>query len=123
MLFDRLIDVDRIKEWNIEAGYRDENGQLLYQALRYQTENGKAFRQRKPDGNDGWDWKVADVRRVLYRLPELIAADPTQMIFVAQETDSGGKLLNMVPQFAGSVDLIVQCYTVLLRGPAFELMN
>jgi 5S rRNA maturation endonuclease (ribonuclease M5) len=52
--------------------YLDEDGVLLYQVLRYQP---KAFSQRRPDGNGGWNWNLAGVRRVLYRLPEVIAAD------------------------------------------------
>ncbi len=34
----------------------------------------KDFRQRRPDGNGGWTWKLNDVRRVLYHLPDLISA-------------------------------------------------
>lgn len=53
--------------------YRDENGALLLQAVRYEP---KDFRQRTPDptAKDGWRWTTAGVRRVLYRLPELIQA-------------------------------------------------
>ena len=53
--------------------YRDEHGSLLYQVLRYKTEGGKTFRQRQPDG-DGWGWGLEGVRRVLYRLPEVLSA-------------------------------------------------
>ncbi len=49
--------------------YTDESGQLLYQVLRSVD---KRFRQRRPDGKDGWKWKLGNVRRVPYRLPELI---------------------------------------------------
>lgn len=48
--------------------YVDEQGTLVYQVCRYEP---KTFKQRKPDG-DGWDYKLGDVRRVLYRLPELL---------------------------------------------------
>ena len=51
--------------------YTDENGTLLLQAVRYEH---KEFRQRTPDGKGGWTWKLGDVRRVLYRLPETIQA-------------------------------------------------
>jgi len=51
--------------------YPDENGKLLYQSVRFIP---KSFRQRRPDGNGGWIWKLGDVRRVPYRLPELIAS-------------------------------------------------
>ncbi len=50
--------------------YTDEAGALLYQSCRY-AEPEKTFRQRRPDGSGGWIWKLNDVRRVLYRLPEL----------------------------------------------------
>ena len=52
--------------------YRDEGGQLLFQVVR---KTGKRFRQRVPDGRGGWEWKLGDVRRVLYKLPELLADD------------------------------------------------
>jgi hypothetical protein len=51
--------------------YTDESGNLLYQTCRYQP---KKFRQRRPDGGGGWKWNLKGVRRVLYRLPEVIAA-------------------------------------------------
>ena len=51
--------------------YTDEQGELLYEVLRLQP---KSFRQRRPDGNGDWTWSLGDVRRVLYRLPQVIAA-------------------------------------------------
>jgi len=53
--------------------YRDEAGKLLFQVCRFDP---KDFRQRRPDPSalDGWTWKTTGVRRVLYRLPELLAA-------------------------------------------------
>ena len=50
--------------------YFDEQGDLLYQKVRYQP---KGFAIRRPDG-DGWTWKKGDARPVLYRLPELLKA-------------------------------------------------
>jgi DNA primase len=49
--------------------YTDERGKLLFQCVRSQP---KDFRQRQPDGNGGWTWNLEGVRRVLYRLPELL---------------------------------------------------
>jgi len=51
--------------------YCDERGELLYQAVRYDP---KDFRQRRPDGRGGWVWNLGDVRRVLYRLPDVLRA-------------------------------------------------
>lgn len=48
--------------------YRDEKGELLNQVVRLEP---KSFRQRRPDGQGGWIWSLGDVRRVLYRLPEM----------------------------------------------------
>jgi 5S rRNA maturation endonuclease (ribonuclease M5)/archaellum biogenesis ATPase FlaH len=58
--------------------YRDEKGNLLYQALRL---NPKDFRQRRPDG-EAWKWNLDGVRRVLYRLPELLKSTGT--VYVAE---------------------------------------
>lgn len=49
--------------------YKDEKGRLLYQVVRYPD---KRFRQRRPDGKGDWKRNIKGVRRVLYRLPELI---------------------------------------------------
>jgi hypothetical protein len=51
--------------------YRDETGDPLFQVVRLEP---KTFRQRRPDGKGGWIWQLGEVRRVLYRLPELIGA-------------------------------------------------
>jgi Sigma-70, region 4 len=50
--------------------YEDENGDVLFQAVRF---NPKDFRQRRRV-NGEWAWKLGDTRRVLYRLPELMEA-------------------------------------------------
>lgn len=71
-----------------EYSYCDETGAILFQAVRYEP---KDFRQRRPDGNGGWLWNMKGVRRVLYRLPELLAADPAAPVFIAEgekDTDS-----------------------------------
>ena len=60
---------DRGDGW-ICYDYRDERGDLLFQVVRMA---GHEFRQRKPVGG-GWEWKLTGVRRVLYRLPDLLAS-------------------------------------------------
>lgn len=61
--------VERVVETTYD--YVDENGELLYQVIRYKP---KGFSQRRPDGKGGWVDKLGDVRRVLYRLPEVLCA-------------------------------------------------
>lgn len=66
--------------------YLDEAGELLYEVLRLE---GKQFRQRRPDGQGGWIWSLGDTRRVLYRLPGVLAAvaDGRSIFVVEGEKD------------------------------------
>jgi putative DNA primase/helicase len=64
--------------------YRDERGTLLFQVVRIPTPDGKKFRQQQPDGCGSWIWNVKGVRSVLYRLPELLAADPAETVFIVE---------------------------------------
>ena len=61
--------------------YKDAAGKLLYQVCR---KSDKGFVQRRPDGKGGWTWNLNNTPRVLYRLPELLKADPTAWIIVAE---------------------------------------
>ena len=69
--------------------YSDEKGVLLFQVVRLDT---KKFRQRQPDGKGGWSWNLKGVRRVLYRLPELLAADPSSMVFICEGEKDADRL-------------------------------
>jgi 5S rRNA maturation endonuclease (ribonuclease M5) len=51
--------------------YTDEEGNLLFQVVRYEH---KKFKQRRPDGNGGFFWNLNGTRRVLYRFPKVLAA-------------------------------------------------
>jgi len=61
--------------------YRDERGALLFQVVR---KSGKKFLQRVPDGAGDWIWKLNGVRRVPYRLPELLAADLKAVVYIVE---------------------------------------
>jgi 5S rRNA maturation endonuclease (ribonuclease M5) len=93
--------------------YTDENGEMLYQILRYEP---KDFSQRYPDGSGGWIWQKAK-RQVLYRLPEVLEAPIVFVVegerdtetlrnhgFVAT-TNAGGAKTRWLPE-----------YTETLRG-------
>jgi len=71
------------KEGRIFASYDylDENRQLLFQAVRYDP---KDFRQRRPDGNGGWFKNLDGVRRVPFRLPELLASPIDQPVYIVE---------------------------------------
>lgn len=54
--------------------YRDMSGQVVYVVGRYQTAEGKSFRQFVPAGEGAWFRRGPDASvKVLYRLPELRA--------------------------------------------------
>ena len=81
-------------KYNIDKiyDYKDEAGNLLFQAVRGRLANAaqfpnvprKDFKQRQPDGNGAWIWNLKGVRRVLYRLSELIASDPDATIWIPE---------------------------------------
>ncbi|MCI0458977.1 MAG: hypothetical protein L0Z62_18620 [Gemmataceae bacterium] len=77
--------------------YRDEQGTLLYQVQRFEPGfkgEKKTFRQRRPNGK-GWVHSLGNVRRVLYRLPELLAADPSRLVFVCEGEKDVDTLLDL----------------------------
>ena len=61
--------------------YLDALGKLLFQVVRFEP---KDFRQRRPDGRGGWLWNLDGVPRVLYRLPDLLAADPAAWVYIVE---------------------------------------
>ena len=67
--------------------YRDDNGTLLFQVVRFEP---KDFRQRRPNGT-GWTWSVKGVRRVPYRLPELLEAGE-RVVFIVEGEKSADRL-------------------------------
>jgi len=68
--------------------YKDEQGQVVFRVIRGPIVAGKkSFGQHPPDGNGGWrtgQGAMNGVRRVLYRLPELLAAGPTASVFIPE---------------------------------------
>ncbi|AII61453.1 DUF3631 domain-containing protein [Dehalococcoides mccartyi] len=61
--------------------YRDKDGKLLYQVVRYKP---KSFTQRRPDGKGDWIYNLKGITPVLYRLPELSATPKGQVVFIAE---------------------------------------
>ena len=71
-------------------GYRAESGTLLFEVIRHEP---KAFHQRKPDGDGGWIWGVNGVRKVPYRLPDLLEAiQVRRVVFVVEGEKDADRL-------------------------------
>jgi len=62
--------------------YCDERGELLFEVVRFPA---KRFSVRHRDGNGGWIWGLNGVRRVLYRLNEVVLME--QVFLVEGEKD------------------------------------
>lgn len=68
--------------------YKDEAGILLFQTIRYYPKDFRQRRKPKPGDNGnikgGWVWSIQGIPRVLYRLPELLASDPAEIVFICE---------------------------------------
>lgn len=69
--------------------YRDEHGGLMFQVQRF---NPKTFRQRHPGKNGRWIYSMEGVRRVPFRLPELLLAAPTDWVFITEGEKDADRL-------------------------------
>jgi RecA-family ATPase len=65
--------------------YTDVTGKLLYQKLRYEP---KDFSQRQPDGKGGWWYNLNGVKKVLYRLPEVVTAKVVLVVEGEKDADN-----------------------------------
>ena len=73
-------------------GYHDAAGHLLYETVRYQP---KDFRQCQPDGNGGYVYNLDGVCRVLYHLPQLVAAMPDETVYVVEGEKDADRLAGL----------------------------
>lgn len=107
--------------------YYSEDGTLLFQKLRFVDSSGKkTFRQRKPDGRGGWDYKLADTPRVLYNLPSVVnAVKEGKPIFVVEGEKDVDTLTKMsivattMPNGAGTWNEI---HTSVLAGATVDII-
>jgi len=68
------------KKFKIVASYdyHDAAGNLVFQVCRMEP---KDFRQRRPDGADGWIWDMSGVQLVPYHLPEIL---PAALVYIPE---------------------------------------
>ena len=65
----------------VAYNYMNADGDLLFQAVRWEP---KGFSQRHPDNAGGWIWNLDGITPVLYHLPELLAADPAETVWIVE---------------------------------------
>jgi hypothetical protein len=92
--------------------YTDTEGKTLYQVCRFDP---KDFRQRAPDGKGDWKWSLKGIKRVLYHLPEVLAAEK---VFICEgekdadaicalgwvATTNAGGASNWIPEYSASLN-------------------
>ena len=113
--------VERVIETTYD--YVDEEGNLLYQVVRYRP---KGFSQRRPDGEGGWIDKLDDVRRVLYRLPEVLYAlengKPVWIVEGEKDADALVEAGVCATTNVGGAQAWKPEYTKLLTGAPFVVI-
>jgi 5S rRNA maturation endonuclease (ribonuclease M5) len=96
--------------------YEDEKGELLYEVVRYEP---KGFSQRRPDGNGGYINNTQGVRRVLYKMPQLVATPlDVPVIIVEGEKDVDRLISEGLPATtnSGGAGKWLREYTEYFRG-------
>ena len=96
-----------------EYAYPDEGGELLFQVIRLEP---KSFRQRRPDGQGGWIWNLNGTRKVLYRLPELLAAGDVLIVEGEKDVETARRLGLTATCNAGGAGKWKGEYSEKLRG-------
>ena len=108
--------------------YTDENNVLLFEVVRFDTtDREERFRQRRPDGKGGWIWGLKGVRRVLFRLPQLIAAVKAGELIILPEGEkdvlTAVKLGYAATTMCGGVGKWRDGYTKTLAGATVVVIS
>jgi 5S rRNA maturation endonuclease (ribonuclease M5) len=111
-------DSEPQKEFVCAYNYTDERGNLLSQTVRYKVPppKEKDFLQRRPDGKGGWIWNLEGVRRVLYRLPQVIATEKVVVVEGEKDADLLAKLGFITTTNIGGAKKWRDEYSQVLRG-------
>ena len=75
--------------------YRDAEGNVAYRVERRGKGSVPPFLQHGPDGNGGFHAArgcMQGIKRLPYRLPEMLASDPAQIVFVVEGEKDADRL-------------------------------
>lgn len=92
----RPLKIEETQKLKMVAKYNyvSEHGELLFQKVRYVKEDGKkTFRQRRPDGNGGYSYKLEDTPKVLYNLPQIVKAKANNETIIVVEGEKDADTL------------------------------
>lgn len=73
--------------------YVDADGIVAYRTVRIEQDGRpKKFRAQRPGASGGWIDGLGDTPRILYRFPDVIAADPTTFVYLTEGERKADKL-------------------------------
>jgi 5S rRNA maturation endonuclease (ribonuclease M5) len=110
-------DSEPRKEFVCAYDYTDESGKQLFQVVRYKVSppKNKTFYQRH-EGESGWIWNMKGVRRVVYHLPEVIAAETVIITEGEKDADKLVSLGFVATTNVGGAEKWRPEYSEVLRG-------
>ena len=129
--FERKVSAPKINKVKLQPvatyNYVSEVGELLFQKVRYIDEDGKkTFRQRKPDNAGGYTYSLGDTPKVLYNLPQIIAAkNNNESIFVVEgekDADTLTALGACATTMPGGAGKWLQIHTDALAGATVDVI-
>lgn len=85
-------------EWTVTGTFefQDESGAVLFRTRRFEhPSKPKRYEAHRSDGNGGWLSGLKGSRCVLYRLPELLAADRAEVVYLVEGERKADKLATM----------------------------
>jgi putative DNA primase/helicase len=113
-------DGDALGEPVAVYDYCDEVGSVLFQIGRFERITNslreKTFRQRQPDGRGGWIPNMKSVRRVLYRLPEVLTAKSVLAVEGEKDCETARKMKLVATCNPGGAGKWLEEYSECLRG-------
>jgi 5S rRNA maturation endonuclease (ribonuclease M5) len=107
--------------------YLDSDGTLLFEKVRFLDADGKkTFRQRRPDGSDGWTYKLGSTPKVLYNLPKVLRQkEDGQSIFVVEGEKDCDTLIELgacATTMPGGAGKWLDLHTEALAGATVDII-
>jgi len=107
--------------------YKDADGTLLFQKVRFTEPDGKkTFRQRKPDGKGGWDYKLGDTPKVLYNLPNVLRQKeeglPVWVVEGEKDCDTLNRMGGCATTMPGGAGKWLDLHTQALSGATVDII-
>lgn len=107
--------------------YINEDGELLFQKVRYLDENGKkTFRQRRPKSSGGWEYDLNGTPKILYNLPQVLRAKadkiPILVVEGEKDVDTLSQLGVVATTMPGGAGKWLDIHTEALAGALVDVI-